>query len=112
GLGKLVASPYDFPIPPGWNIISDPFMKPIEISALQFKIPLNVGGVPAGTLLTMRQARELGVVNGPVYGFSTAASRYTTATTLQPMQAYWIYFNPNVTRHRSVTIRFTSPSGP
>ena len=89
----------DFPIPllPGWNMIGDPFLVPVSVSALNVSsaagttVPFSTA--VSGTPLT---------ISSILYTFSPSANSGSgayvilqTNGSLQPGQGYWIYaYNP------------------
>ena len=106
GMGTTVASPFHETLPPGWNIIGDPFQAPVYGSTLEITSPIAAGGVPANTPVTLAAAQSAGIVGSALYTWDRGVGQYLEASALLPYTGYWIYIDPKVAT-QPVTLTLT-----
>lgn len=89
GVPAPAGQPFYISLQKGWNMIGDPFLKPVVISSI------FVGGLDTAPIGTSR------FVALPLYTYTgNAATPYSTlgaSDSLQPWVGYWIYANEPVT---------------
>ncbi|HET6381898.1 MAG TPA: SdrD B-like domain-containing protein, partial [Armatimonadota bacterium] len=102
--GNVVPSPFDLTLNPGWNLIGDPFLAPLNASSLQFQ----VGPGPVTTPMTFDAAVAAGVIGNAIFGYSPTTRQYYQTASIEPFQGYWIYVNPQETMNQPVTARFSA----
>jgi hypothetical protein len=105
--GAVTQSPFSETLYPGWNMIGDPFTSTVDLTLLQFSVPVQVGATAANSTMNFQAALINQVIQSPIWSYSAAAGAYTQATTLQPFLGYWVYVNPQVVQNNPITISFT-----
>ncbi|HET6385284.1 MAG TPA: fibronectin type III domain-containing protein [Armatimonadota bacterium] len=108
--GKPVSSPFEVALQPGWNLIGDPYLTPLDLTALQIRAAFQVGANPPNTLISLQAAMSANLVGNIVWGYSASQGQYVQATSLQPFAGYWIYVDPQVSMNQSITLRYTQPA--
>lgn len=82
GVAVSRAQAFVIELPPGWNLIGDPFEQEVLVSDLRFA---REGEGP----ISLAEAVDKGWVGPSVYQYTQAAG-YSTVDRLQPWRGYWI----------------------
>lgn len=93
----------------GWNLIADPFMSPISLSALKIK--------DGSTIYTMAQAVAAGLITPKAYTIDPAGTSYLETSTLVPFSGAWVRVFKNIelvypyASIGALTLKSGAPSG-
>jgi len=106
--GRVVPSPFQETLQPGWNLIGDPFTASVPWSTAQFSVPVTVGSVAANTLVSQSAAVTANLIGASLWAYDPTSNSYVMATSLQPFQGYWVFVNSSGTNNQPVTLQLSN----
>jgi hypothetical protein len=74
--------PFTISLPAGWNMIGDPFPESVPLASTTFG---------AGTTFAQATSGQSPLILSTVWAYSQSTNGYVAATSLDPLQGYWIY---------------------
>ncbi|MDR3707558.1 MAG: Ig-like domain repeat protein [Capsulimonadaceae bacterium] len=82
-IGTAASSPFAIALTAGWNMIGDPFTRSIPLSSLTFG--------DNGESFSVATSGSNPLVNATFWGYMQSTNKYAVATSLRPLNAYWVY---------------------